>query len=64
MFYIYGKYRGGFHASGYCTGGLAYTTRRLRITSLIVTIAKYIDTTTMQGTKSIVRKNITLDNIK
>ena len=59
-----GKYRGGFHASGYCTGGLAYTTRRLRITSLIVTIVKYIDTTTMQGTKSIVRKNITLDNIK
>ena len=53
-----------FHASIYCTGGLAYTTRRLRKTSLIVTIAKYADTTTMQGTKSIVRKNITLDNIK
>ena len=59
-----GKYRGGFHASGYCTGGLAYTTRRLRITSLIVTIAKYVDIITMQGTRSIVRKNITLDSIK
>ena len=64
MFYICDKYRGGFHASVYWTGGLAYTTRRLRKTSLIVTIAKYADTTTMHGTKSIVRKNITLDNIK
>ena len=34
------------------------------ITSFIVTIAKYVDITTMQGTKNIVRKNIILVSIK
>ena len=63
MFYIYGIYLGECHALNYCIGGLAYTTRRLRITSLIVTIARYVATTTMQGTRSIVKTNIIFDSI-
>ena len=38
--------------------------RRFLITSFIVTIAKYVDITTMQSTKNIVKKNIILDSIK
>ena len=63
MFYIYGICLGEFHALNYCIGGLAYTTRRLRITSLIVTIARYVDTTIMQGTRSIVKTNIIFDSM-
>ena len=48
----------------YCIGGLAYITLRFLITSVIVTIAKYVDITTMHGTKNIVRKKITLDSNK
>ena len=64
MFYICGKYQSELRALNYCTGGLAYTTRRFRITSFMVTIAKNVDITTMQGTRKIVRKNIVLDNMK
>ena len=39
-------------------------TLRLLITSYIVTIARYDEITTIQGTRNIVKKNITLDNIK
>ena len=39
-------------------------TLRFRITSFIATIAKYVDITTTQGTRNIVKKNIFLDNIK
>ena len=58
MFGMYGIYEDVFRALNYCTGGLAYTTLRFLITSCIVTIARYVDITTMQGTKNIVRKNI------
>ena len=64
MFYIYGIYQDVFRALNYCTCGLAYTTLRFLITSCIVTIARYVDITTMQGTKNIVRNNIILFNIK
>ena len=64
MFYIYGIYQDVFRALNYCTGGLSYTTLRFLITSCIVTIARYVDITTMQGTKNIVRNNIILFNIK
>ena len=60
----YDKYQNERFAFNYCIGGLAYTTLRFLITSFIVTIAKYVDITTMQGTKNIVRKNIILDSIK
>ena len=39
-------------------------TLRFLITSVIVTIARYVEITTMQGTRKIVQKNIILDNIK
>ena len=55
---------GFFRALNYCTGGLAYTTLRFLIASCILTIARYVDITTMQGTKKIVRNNIILFNIK
>ena len=42
----------------YCTGGLAYNSLRFLITSFIVTIAKYVEITTMQGTRMIVKKKI------
>ena len=61
---MYGIYRDVFRALNYCTGGLAYTILRFLITSCIVTIARYVDITTMQGTKNIVRNNIILFNIK
>ena len=64
MFYIYGIYQDVFRAMNYCTGGLAYTTLRFLITSSIVKIARYVDITTMQGTKNIVRNNIILFNIR
>ena len=48
----------------YCTGCLAYNTLRFLITSFIVTIAKYVEITTMQGTRKIVKKNFILDNIR
>ena len=57
-------YQDVFRSLNYCTGGLAYTTLRFLITSCIVTIARYVDITTMQGTKNIVRNNIILFNIK
>ena len=61
---MYDKYQNERLAFNYCIGGLAYTTLRFLITSFIVTIAKYVDITTMQGTKNIVRKKIILDSIK
>ena len=61
---MYGKYRDGFRALNYCTGGLAYTTLRFLITLFIVTIARYVDITFMQGTKNMVRNNIILFSIK
>ena len=64
MFYIYGIYQNVFRALNYCTGWLAYTTLRFLITSCIVTIARFVDITTMQDTKNIVRNNIILFNIK
>ena len=64
MFYIYGIYQDVFRAWNYCTGGLAYTTLQFLKTSCIVTIARNVDITTMQGTKNIVRNNIILFNIK
>ena len=48
----------------YCTGGLAYITLRFLSTSFIVTIARYVDITTLHGTKNIVKKNTILDSIK
>ena len=48
----------------YWTGGLAYMTLRLLITSYIVTTARYFEITTIHGTRKIVKKNIILDNIK
>ena len=39
-------------------------TLRLLITSYIVTIARYVEITTIHGTRKIVKKNIILDNIK
>ena len=48
----------------YCTGGLASRTLRFRITSYIVTIARYVEITTIHGRRKIVKKNIILDNIK
>ena len=42
----------------------AYTTLRFLINSCIVTIARYVDITTMQGTKNTVRNHIILFNIK
>ena len=60
---MYGIYQNVFRALNYCTGGLAYTTLRFLITSHIVTIARYVDITIMQGTKNIVN-NIILFNIK
>ena len=39
-------------------------TLRLLIISYIVTIAKYVEITTIHGTRKIVKKNIILDNIK
>ena len=59
-----GIYQDLFRALDYCTGGLAYTTLRFLITPCIVTIARYVDITIMQGTKNIVRNNIILFNIK
>ena len=61
---MYGKNQDGFRALNYCTSRLAYTTLRFLITSFIVTIARYVDITIMQGTKNIVRNNIILFNIK
>ena len=48
----------------YCTGGLAYMTLRFCTISVIVTMARYVEITTIHGTRKIVKKNITLDNIK
>ena len=39
-------------------------TLRPRITLYMVTIASYVEITTIQGTRKIVKKNIILDNIK
>ena len=39
-------------------------TLRLLITSYIVTIARYVEITTIHGTRKIVKKNIILDKIK
>ena len=39
-------------------------TLRLLMTSYIVTIARYVEITTIHGTRKIVKKNIILDNIK
>ena len=39
-------------------------TLRLRITSYMVTIARYVEISTIQGTRKIVKKNNVLDNIK
>ena len=39
-------------------------TLRLLITSYIVSIARYVEITTIHGTRKIVKKNIILDNIK
>ena len=39
-------------------------TLRLLITSYIVTIARYVEITTIQGTRKIVKKKIILDSIK
>ena len=39
-------------------------TLRFLITSYIVTIAGYVEITTIHGTRKIVKKNIILDNIK
>ena len=61
---LHDKYQNECFAFTYCIDGLAYITLRFLITSFIVTIAKYVDITTMHGTKNIVRKNIILDNIK
>ena len=61
---MYGICQDVFRAMNFCTGGLAYTTLQFLITSCIVTIARYVDITTMQGTKNIVRNNIILFNIK
>ena len=61
---MYGRYLDRFRALNYCTGGLAYTTLRFLITSFIVTIARYVDITIMQGTKNIVRNNIILFSFK
>ena len=41
---------------------LAYITLRLRITSVMVTTARYVETTIIHGIKKIVKKNSTLDN--
>ena len=48
----------------YCTGGLAYMTLQFRTISVIVTIARNVEIITIHGTRKIVKKNITLDNIK
>ena len=61
---MYGIYQDVFRALNYSTGGLAHTTLRFLITSCIVTIARYVDITIMQGTKNVVRNNIILFNIK
>ena len=45
----------------YCNGGLAYISLRLRITSVIVINAKYVEITTMHGIRKIVGKNNILD---
>ena len=63
-FCMYGIYQDVFRALNYCTGGLAYTTLQFLITSCIVTIARYVNITIMQGTKNIVRNNIILFNNK
>ena len=39
-------------------------TLRFPITSYIVTIARYVEATTIHGMRKIVKKNIILDNIK
>ena len=39
-------------------------TLRLRIISYMVTRARYVEITTIQGTRMIVKKNIIVDNIK
>ena len=39
-------------------------TLRLLITSYMVTIARYVEITTIQRTRNILKKNIILDNIK
>ena len=39
-------------------------TLRLLLTSYIVTIARYVEITTIHGTRNTVKKNIILDNIK
>ena len=39
-------------------------TLRFLITSYIVTIARYVEITTIHGTRKIVKKNIILDNVK
>ena len=52
------------HWFDYCTGGLASMTLRFLITSCNVTIARYVEITTIHGTRKIVKKNIILDNIK
>ena len=38
----------------YCTGGLAETTLQFRRTSVMVTIARYVEITTIHGTRKIV----------
>ena len=39
-------------------------TLRFEITSYIVTVARYVEITTIHGKRKIVKKNIILDNIK
>ena len=39
-------------------------TLRFLITSFIVTIARYVEITTIHGTRKLVKKNIILDKIK
>ena len=45
---------GSFISCVYCTCVLAYITLRFLITLFIVTIARYVENTTKQGTKKIV----------
>ena len=64
--FAYMKYIGMYfmHWFYYCTGGLAQMTLRFLIISYIVIMARYVEITTIHGTRRIVKKNIILDNIK
>ena len=56
MYYVHWFYN--------CTGGTASMTLLFLITSYYVTIARYVEITTIHGTRKIVKKKIILDNIK